>query len=313
MTQAEHWADIKESTTVIGIRLMVNVYRYGGNFLFRVLLLPVIVFYFIVSSGARRASLLYLKHLHCFDPDLPAPRLSHSFRIFWQFGEAILDKFAVWMGRIKRLDAKIYNDNLIDELMQQKQGAVLLTSHLGNFEICRALSQTHPNVRLTVLVHTKNAEKFNAILNTYDDQQAIELLQVSDMSVSTSIRLSEKIANGEFIAIAADRVPINSSAIVMHDFLGEKAPFPAGPFVLASILGAPVIMLSCIKLQGRYSIFFDKLCAGKRVGRKARALHVEALSAGYVQRLQELVKLATYQWFNFYDFWQETGEISGER
>ncbi len=251
MTQAEHWADIKESTTVIGVRLMVNVYRYGGSFLFRVFLLPVITFYFIASSGARRASLLYLARLHRFDPSMPAPKLSHSFKIFWQFGQAILDKFAVWMGRIKRLDAQIYNDNLIDELMEQKQGAILLTSHLGNFEICRALSQTHPGVKLTVLVHTKNAEKFNAILSDFDDEQAVELLQVSEMSVSTSIRLSEKIANGEFIAIAADRVPINSAATVSHNFLGDIAPFPTGPFVLASVLGAPVFMLSCIKLQGR--------------------------------------------------------------
>ncbi len=313
MTQAEHWADIKESTTITGVRLMVNVYRYGGNFLFRVFLLPVIIFYFIANSGARRASLQYLTRLHRFDASMPVPRLSDSFKIFWQFGQAILDKFAVWMGRIERLDAQIYNDDLIDELLEQKQGAILLTSHLGNFEICRALSQTHPGVKLTVLVHTKHAEKFNAILNDFDDEQAIELLQVSDMSVSTSIRLSEKLANGEFIAIAADRVPINSPATISHDFLGHKAPFPAGPFVMASVLGAPVLMLNCIKLQGRYNIFFDKLSEGKRLGRKARDQHIQMLSAGYVQRLQELVKLAPYQWFNFYDFWQVTSKGSEQR
>ncbi|MGI9287731.1 MAG: hypothetical protein ACR2P1_20270 [Pseudomonadales bacterium] len=311
MTQAEHWADIKESTTVTGIRLMVTVYRYGGNVVFRVFLLPVIIFYFTVNARARRASLLYLKHLHSFDHRLPAPRLIHSFRIFWQFGQALLDKFAVWMGRITRLHAKIHNDNLIDQLQEQNQGAVILTSHLGNFEVCRAMSQSHRGVKLTVLVHTKNAEKFNELLSGYDNQQAIELLQVSDMSVATSIRLSEKIANGEFVAIAADRVPISSLATVSVEFLGRKAPFPIGPFALASALGAPVIMLTCIKLQGRYNIFFDKLSDGGQLGRKARARQIAELSASYVQRLQELVQLAPYQWFNFFDFWRNTGKVAG--
>ncbi|MGI9292758.1 MAG: hypothetical protein ACR2PS_02145 [Pseudomonadales bacterium] len=310
MTQAEHWADIKESTTVTGVRVMVNVYRFGGNLVFRAFLLPVIVFYFAVNTRARRASLIYLKRLHNFDNRLPAPRLIHSFKIFWQFGIALLDKFAVWMGRITRLHAQLHNDELIDTLQAQNKGAVILTSHLGNFEICRALSQSHRGVKLTVLVHTKNAERFNEILRDYDDQQAIELLQVSEMSVSTSIRLSEKIANGEFVAIAADRVPISSLATVSVDFLGHKARFPVGPFALASALGAPVIMLTCIKLQGRYNIFFDKLSDGGRLGRKARARQIEKLSASYVQRLQELVQLAPYQWFNFFDFWHDTSNVA---
>jgi len=305
VSEQEHWANVSENTTTTGVRILVKAYRVGGHLLFRVLLAPVICFYFVGNGRARRASLSYLSHIHSCDPSLPEPRLSNSFKMFWQFGCAILDKFSVWMGDITRKDVVIHSGEIIDELHAQNKGAVILASHFGNFEICRALSQTNQRVKLTVLVHTKHADKFNKLLSQHGDQDSIELLQVTEIGASTAIRLSEKIANGELIAIAADRVPIDSQAMVNMEFFGKPAPFSEGPFVLATALGATVLMLNCVKIDGRYNIFFDKLSDEGRVGRKQRTEHRRTLARLYVQRLEQLVRLAPLQWFNFFDFWAE--------
>lgn len=307
MSQNKHWSDIDESTTVAGVRILVFLYRIGGRFLFRIALAPVIIIYYLTSRSARHAALDYLSRLHAFAPAQPAATSRNGFSMFWAFGNAILDKFAVLMGHIQRADLELHNYKVMEDLQEHNRGVILLTSHLGNFEVCRGLSKIDKGKKLTVLVHTKNAENFNRVLRSLDQEQKVELLQVSDVDIAMSIRLSEKLSNGEMIAIAGDRVPINSQATVEQSFLGSTAPFPSGPFVLASSLGAPIVMMTCIRIQGRYNVFFDALSNGEKLSRSERKQRLQSLSASYVKRLEHYVQMAPYQWFNFYSFWNRHG------
>ena len=299
----EHWADIKESTNERGIHLLILAYRYLGKYVFKFMLMFVVCFYFVFDGRARQACEGYFVRLHNKNNALPGPSVANSFRLFWNFGLALMDKFSVWMGEISRDDVTMHGYEQMEALRESGQGAVILTSHLGNFEICHALSKPGQAGRLTILVHTKHAERFNKMLRRISGEDRVELLQVSEITAATAIRLSEKINAGELIAIAADRVPINSQAIVPVEFLGELAPFSTGPFILATALGAPVMMISCIKQEGRYNLYFDKLSEGGRLGRKERAKQLEQLSERFAHRLETLVQLGPFQWYNFFEFW----------
>lgn len=298
------WHSIKEYGSQTGIKILLAAYSLGGRWLLVPCLFPVMLFFFLLRADARHASLDYLRQMHRFQPQFPAPGLRHSFYHFWTFGLALLDKFSVWMGKITRNDVTVHNTQIIDELIARGQGGVILISHLGNFEICHALSQGRKGMRLTILHHSHHTEKFNALLEQYSGGAHVELVQVTELDMRSAIDFSEKISRGEFIAIATDRVPIsNAQAVQPFSFLGKQALFPTGPFVLAMALQAPILTLHCIKLKGRYHIHFDYLSVGENVPRRHRQQRLHDLMQDYIQRLETFCVKAPWQWFNFYPFW----------
>ena len=194
-------------------------------------------------------------------------------------------------------------DQLLAET-KNGRGVVLLGAHLGNLEVCRVIAYLDKDVIINVLVHTKHAEKFNRLLNQYSCKSSLNLIQVTEITAATSILLSDKIDKGELVIIAADRTPVgHSQRLAKVDFLGAKALFPQGPFILASILKCPVYTIFCLKQQGRQVIYFDSFSTGLRFPRKNREQAMQQTIQLYAWCLQDYCLKEPLQWFNFYDFW----------
>ena len=304
MAGKQHWAHIAESGTTLGMGILLAAYRIGGRLLFQVFVLPVICFYFLFRPNARKAIQQFRQRAALSSGVAIGTGWAQSFANFWQFGLVLIDKFAVWMGDITKQDVVLHNGDIIDQLLARQQGAVILISHLGNFEICQALSRDRKGLKLTALHHTKNAEKFNRLLGRYSSGRGIELLQVTEMSAATAVQMSEKIDSGEFIAIAGDRVPIaNAEATLPIEFMGEVANFPKGAFALSTALAVPVLMVVCLKKKGVYHIYFEYLSQGERVSRRDRSAAILDLGHKYAGRLEYFALKVPGQWFNFYNFW----------
>ena len=305
MKGSRHWAYIEETGTTLGMFILIFAYRLGGRPLFKVFLFPVMVFYFLLRGDSRRASRAYLLRVRKV---VGISRVTWwiSFKHFWQFGLAIIDKFAIWMNRIPQESIITHNLDIVDDLVAQKKGGIFAVSHLGNFEIISAMSQRHKGVKLTVLHHTKHAEKFNALLKRYAKSSDVELLQVTDFDSVLGMRLNEKITRGEFIAIASDRVPItNSESMLDCQFFGEPAPFPIGPYILATVLSVPIIMLVCIRQDGFYHAYFETLSEPASLSRSERKAAVAKTVQKFASRLEYYACKEPLQWFNFYDFWAQ--------
>lgn len=303
---ATHWASIGEAGAMAGMRFLLACFAVGGRPLFKVVLLPVITYFFLFRHAARRASMAYLKRLQ-HEGSLPKHNLyRQSFSHFWQFANAIIDKFAVWQNKIDISTLNIVGDELITQLHAQQRGAVLVISHLGNFEICRYFSSRHPGSRITVLMHTHHAVKFNALMKEKAKGSQVDIVQVTHITPATAMMLNERYERGEFIAIAGDRVAVNHPQnCLMAPFLGAKAPFPMGPFTLAAILQAPLISLFCVREAKGYRIEFQPLSAGVKFTRKERQQGLQTLAQHYAQQLANQCRKQPLQWFNFFDFWQQ--------
>lgn len=302
----QNWASIREAGSALGMKILLGAYRLGGKPLFQVCLFPVILFYSLFHSTAGQASLQYRQLMAKANPTFPAPRPWHRFRHLWSFANTLIDKLAVWMGRIQPEDVEVHNGQLIETLIREGQGAVLVISHLGNFEVCQAMTHTHPDLQLCVLHHTKNAEKFNRLFDRKGSDSQIRFLQVTELGVGEVMTLSEHISQGHFIAISGDRVPVNNPGRTLPvDFLGKAAPFPVGPFTLAMTLQAPIISLQCLKIDGRYRVYCEQLSAGGPVPRREREHRLQQLVTAYADNLQRHCLMAPWQWYNFYPFWQD--------
>lgn len=56
-----HWANVNEFSFLAGMRLMLWIYRVLGRWPFRLALYPVLLWYVMIRTDARRASRKYLQ------------------------------------------------------------------------------------------------------------------------------------------------------------------------------------------------------------------------------------------------------------
>jgi predicted LPLAT superfamily acyltransferase len=309
--QRQHWAQIEERGVYLCLRATLLTFRLFGRRGFALLLYPVIAYYFLASGGARRASRAFLARVAAQPAGRAAlggaPGWRHVFRHMLCFGEAILDKVVTWTGDIDLADLDFVNHEAFDELCRQGKGGVLIASHLGNVEVCRALGSQKRGFKINVLVHTRHSETFNRLMRDVSPAARMALIQVTEFGPDTAIMLRERVARGEFVVIVGDRTPPGRSARVSWVlFLGSPAPVPQGPFHLAVMLRCPVLLIFCLKRAGRYRMYFEPFCDTTELPRRERAAAIEQWIRRYATRLEDFCLRYPYQWFNFFDFWTRT-------
>ena len=301
-----HWAKVEERGIIWGMHFLLKVYLVFGRTVLQLFLYPVVSYYWLVNSAARKASQQYLQTISAFDASLKLTgSLKESYQHFICFANALIDKIAAWSGSLSLDDIEYNGRESVVNYMQQGQGVLILGSHLGNLEVCRVIAKLRKNVTINVLVHTQHTEKFNEVLNQYADSGKVNLIQVTDVNAATAMLLQDKIEAGELVIIAADRTPVSEDGRISKvEFLGKRASFPQGPFILALLLKCPVFTLFCIKQNNKQVIYFDPFSEGRSVPRKQREAVIQQSVEKFANRLEHYCKKAPLQWFNFYDFWQ---------
>lgn len=295
---ARHWAAINEASFVGGMRLLFWVCRVFGRWPFRVVLYPVLAWYVLTQGRARRASSGYLARVGA-----PSGFMG-VLRHFGAFAEAILDKMLLWGGLYDFEQVRIHGAEPLWNMIRERRGALLVCSHLGNLDLCRALSLRTPGLRINVLVHTRHAQAFNDMLAKLDPRSQLNLMQVTEMTPAMAMALSERIERGEFVVIAGDRVPVSDNPrVAIAPFLGQDAAFPVGPYVMASVLGCPMYAL----FANGHELHFEPLRERVTLPRRGREAALAELAAQYAARLEHHARRAPLEWFNFYDFWHLPG------
>ena len=309
-----HWSSIGERGSYWGIKLLASSYKLGGHWLCRAIMYPVILYFFLTGRNARNASLEFLNRVQAFDPENPQLQgdlgWKHGLKHFFGFGNAALDRIDAWCDRIQLSQVDFPNRALLADQLEAGQGAVLLVSHLGNLELCRAISVHQKKVKVNVMVLTDNAENFNRVLKQLNPDSSVNLIQVTELGPSTSMLLQQKIEDGELVVIAGDRTSSNTQGRVIYaPFMGEPAPFPQGPFILAGLLDCPVYLMFCLREQGRYVVHLETFSNTLKGPRKGRMQRLEEAVNNYSARLEYFARREPLQWFNFFDFWRNDDDI----
>ena len=263
-----------------------------------------VLYFYATAPKPRRHVLRYQTRLQTAFPHTVLPK--HSvFKQFIAFGEAVCDRFAVWQRKIRYEDLVIEDpDDIYSQVKRNERGQIFACSHLGNTEVCRALVSHHKNFRLNVLVHSKHAQAFNEALQKAGADH-IRLIQVTDLDTTLMMELNRRIEDGEWIAIAADRVPVRGEKTADINFLGHTAPMPQGAWLLAALLKTQVNTLFCVKQNGRYHLKLRRFTDTSSWKRGNREAAVKDAMQGFADILAQECAQNPLQWFNFYDFWGE--------
>src|SRR5690625_5255584 len=118
-----------------------------------------------------------------------------------------MDRIAAWMGRITRADVAFEGHFTMLELARSKRGAVLLGAHFGVLEMCRAVVENDKSLKLNVIVHDQNTRKFNRVMARVNRQSQVRVIPVQEITPATAIHLRERLDEGEFVILLADRLP----------------------------------------------------------------------------------------------------------
>ncbi|MEC7307926.1 glycosyltransferase [Vibrio sp. BS-M-Sm-2] len=309
-SEQPHWSRTQERGTVIGIKLLLAVYTLLGRGVFNLILRGVMRYYHLTGKRARNASEQYLFQLKAYaeQQNIELPAELNSYNHLLSFGHTMLDKLAAWKGDFSVDNLTIHGQEQFESMVENKQGVLILGSHLGNIELCRALGRRHSNIKINALVFTEHAERFNSVMKAVNPQSDLNLIQVTSMGPDTAILLQQKLEQGEWIVIVGDRTSTSKeSRSVWAEFLGKEAPFPQGPFMLASVLKAPVFLLFGLRDDSRtkphFNVYFEHFSDKIELPRKTREQSLQQVVQKYANRLQHYTLQAPLQWYNFFNFW----------
>lgn len=298
------WWKKQERGGAFFLRLSLFLAQILPEFILKLIVKIVVWFYYIFSKNERENIAEFRQNLSEFAGPQTLKGTS-VFSHFEAFGGAICDKFRVWKGKIKDSELEIIDLGRIkSELIGAKKGQILLTAHLGNVEICKALGARVDGFRMVILAYDKNSREFNEVLKRISQNDgSVRMMLVNELDVAAMLELKNIVESGEHIGIMGDRTPIGGDKTARVKFLGKEANFNYGPYLIAGILGVKISSLWCQKIEGKFRIELVPLASTVKLGRDKAAAVREYLQI-YVRELENRCKQTPVQWFNFFDFWR---------
>lgn len=292
------WTAQRERGSPRMIAIILWVAQHIGRGAARLLLWPITLYFLLAATTARRASRGYLGRIQGH----PAS-LAQVARHIHTFSATILDRVFFLTGQLERFDFRIHGFEALSSHQQQGQGVLLLGSHLGSFEVLRVSAIQRLQMQVKILMYQEHNGYLTGLFNRLNPQLAEGIIPLG--SPHALLAAQEVLQQGMAIGMLGDRVAGNEK-LTRCRFLGEETAFPAGPALLASVLQVPVVLVFGLYRGGnRYDIYLESMPTPAAAQRGDREAIVQAWTAHYASRLEHYARLAPYNWFNFYDYWQQ--------
>jgi KDO2-lipid IV(A) lauroyltransferase len=177
----------------------------------------------------------------------------------------------------------------IEKVMSKGKGAVLVTGHIGNWELAGAYVAAR-GVPLDAIARGMANPLFDAYIN--HTREAMGMTVVHD---SEAVRRTPRsLRGGRAVAFVADQGVLGLASTFVP-FFGMPAKTPRGAAVFALRFEVPVIFVVALrKPNGRYRIVVERIEA-PQTGERER--DVDAIVARFTQHLERWVRAVPAQYF----------------
>ena len=178
--------------------------------------------------------------------------------------------------------------NLIEDGIRAGRGIILVTGHLGNWELGGAYLAAH-GVPVDAIVRHMANPRFDRYLNMTRASLGIRVVY-DDQAVRQTPRA---LREGRLVAFLADQ-GVRGLASTFVPFFGRLAKTPRGPAVFALRLDAPIVFGAAIRqANGRYHMAFEPVEV-TRTGDRER--DTDEIVARYTAALERWVRIAPEQY-----------------
>lgn len=282
--------------TPLGYRIFVGLLKFGG-LKAAYALLPFVTYYYrlFMKQATRPLHYLYTQRLG-YSAAEAAGLIKKNLIIF---GQTLIDKIAVLSGAGGQLTFTHEGVENIEQLVKDGKGGVLVSAHLGNWEVAGHMLE-RVEAPINIVMYDGEGEQLKAYMEQFDNKRSFNIIFIKE-DQSHIYEMSAALNRNELICLHADRFRPGNRTMT-HAFLGEEALFPAGPFILASKLKAPVCFVFAFK-ETNFHYHFYAFPGKTYEGRGTTGM--ERMLGDYVVLLEKMLKKYPHQWFNYYDFWKK--------
>ena len=295
---SEHWSERPEGGGRFAMWLFRTVGLYCGRGVARAILYPVTLYFYLRRPFERRISYEFLER--AFGRPASAWQVM---RHLHRFASTILDRMFLLTDRFAQFDVRIHGLDEVTSRMRPDRGVLLLGAHVGSFEVLRVAAGERPDVRLRVVLDSQQTPALTELMNAINPRMATSIIDASRPATEVVLALGEAVREGALTTLLADRARPHESTMVV-DFMGAPAAFPTAPFLIGSVLKAPIVLCFGMYRGGnRYDLYFELFADELALPRRARVEELRAVVQRYAVRLEHYVREDPYNWFNWHDFW----------
>lgn len=177
----------------------------------------------------------------------------------------------------------------VERLLAQGRGLIMVTGHLGNWELGGAYIAAR-GVPLDVVVRRMGNPLFDGYLTRTRSRLGMTVVRDRD----AVRRTPRTLRSGGAVAFLTDQAGLNLASTFVP-FFGRPAKTPRGPAVFALRLEAPMVFGTALRLpDGRYRLSFEEVQV-ERTGDREK--DVDELTANYTRILERWVRKAPEQYF----------------
>jgi predicted LPLAT superfamily acyltransferase len=303
LAEREAWLARRERGSRLGIRAMMLATRVLGRRGGRALLRVIMLYFTLFAPAARRASRRWYERV--------TGRSSFWTAYLLCFAEVAYDRLFLVRGELDHFEIEHDGTELLREAVSSGRGAILLGAHFGSFEAMRAAARD-ASLPINILAHNDNARMIAAFLDEVSGGQSkVRVIEIDPQARTYILEVQRCIANGELVAVLGDRLGLSDRSATV-EFFGAPARFPTGPYIMASVLRCPVLLVfATYRSPRRYSLYCEQLAERVELPRKTREQATVAYVERYAQRLEHFARAAPDNWFNFFEFWSDESAGSG--
>lgn len=180
------------------------------------------------------------------------------------------------------------------------RGAILLTAHVGNFEIGGFfLHEVGLKVAVVYLPDPSPVVE-------HDRKEARDRLGIRSLPVTSemsAVKIVRSLEEGYFVAIQGDRDYAGNGRKL--PFLGRDVSFPVGPFRIAAAAGVPLLPVFVLRSgDGSYRTVVEAPIRVEAARRGERDAAERAAMEAFVAILERTVRENREQWYTFSRFWE---------
>jgi KDO2-lipid IV(A) lauroyltransferase len=253
--------------------------------------------YVLLDRRGRESVISNLKQIQAGSGVVLSPRALHSLarENFLNFAKYLVDFFKFLRLDRKRIDRVVHFGNvpaLLDDLLAHGKGAIIVSAHLGNWELgvaaLAALGYKFNAVALRV-----PDDKLNALYQRYRSSRGINTIPFGRAARECIAALRRN----EIVAVVGDRDFTASTQTV--EFFGRPARLPDGPAKLALATGAPLLPIFMVRLPDDTFAYIVEEPIWSDKSRHT----VDDVMRHIAVALERVIRQHSEQWFLFHDLW----------
>jgi len=226
-----------------------------------------------------------------------------TFRMLVNYAYYLIDLFNFNDGRREELSELLSGQTGYDRLtavMSEGKGAIMMTAHLGNWEMGGAI--------LSKLGHPVNIVYFPDQSGSLEEDRTRARLMAGvkeirlEPGTMSPIAMLKALRSGEIVALQGDK--LYGDPGIKVDFFGEPAYFPKGPVILSLVSGAPIVpSFIVMDRDAKYKVIIDEPLYPVNTG--DRDTDTATMLKRVVSVLEKYIGEYYEQWYCLTDFWEE--------